>query len=181
MHLPRRAAAAATATAIGLTALAGGGTAMAAPRGCAPNTSYSVSHVHRYFVTNKSTALQTAGPGGDRLTLAVKKGQDIHGKITGTGSFTIDDILVFIKVTISETVRFSWKTSAAGHSRPWPVPAHWAAGWLAFGSYGYQFDWKRERTDRGCTVEVLGHGTGKLPAKHFAFHHGRGIAPPETG
>jgi hypothetical protein len=57
----------------------------------------------------------------------------------------------------------------------------WTHGWLAFGAYGYQFDWERVRTDRGCKVEVLARGTGKLPTKNLDFHHGRGIAPPETG
>jgi len=187
MQLARRAGAAVAAAGIGLAALSAAGPAAAAaapkavPRGCPPNYSYEISHVHHYFVTNKGTATQVTGPGGVRLYLAVSKGKQVKGAVSGSGSWTIGGVLAEAQLTITVNIRFSMTLSIKQH-KAWTVPARWAHGWLAWGSRGYSFDWKRVRTDAACHVETIGHGTAKLPDKpQFGFAHGRGIAPPETG
>jgi hypothetical protein len=187
MKLARQAGAAMAAAVLGLAALTGTGTALAAPaapaaapRGCPPNDSYAVSHVRPYFIVNDNPAVHVTAPGGVRLSLAVSEGREVKGEVSGSGHFTIDGVVAQADVTISLDVRYETKLSIKQH-RSWTVPASWAHGWLAWGSHGYTFDWKRLRTDAGCKVEQLAQGSARLPAKpKFGFEHGRGIAPPET-
>jgi len=156
---------------------AAGLVAVAAPdasAGCPTGTIYTTSDGQHYFIP-KGGNYTTNGPAEVTLSVSVTNGTIVTGTVTGSVSFSLSAILASATATFGGSFAIS-KTSSVTTTGSWtPETGH---GWLAWGAWGYAFDWQQGHYDGGCHWIQTGSGEGIAPNVSTGFDKGYGYGPP---
>jgi hypothetical protein len=172
------------ATAAALAVVAGGATTAQAqtthvttPQHCPYGVVfYRTSGVRRYLVVSKEHYI-TSGQGGTHLALSIAKGSSTAGATTHTGSFTINGVVGSGQYSVSKSITDTTTTTVTTGD-DYTIPKSWKNGWLAWGSWGYEYHWESGTYVDVCTWHEVGHGVAKMPVKATGFFKGEGTKPP---
>lgn len=138
-------------------------------------TLYVTSDPVRYLVVSKPH-YETMGQGGTTLSLSISKNSTTAGTITRTGGGSFDAIVVSGQASISSAITTS-TTTTVNISGTWTVPDSYPEGWLAWGSFGWRYNWEQGTYVGVCKWHETGHGTAWVPIKNTGFFHGKGTEP----